>query len=76
MEKRRRKRKCFKVVHVLVSGYILFQEENNKIWVVMYFCLIIEIEKESEWDGTCVNLLEVITVFSSTRLPNILVSLS
>jgi hypothetical protein len=38
----------FKVVHVLVSGYILFQEENNKIWVVIYFCLIIEKERERE----------------------------
>jgi hypothetical protein len=38
----------FKVVHVLVSGYILFQEENNKIGVVMYFCLIIEKEKERD----------------------------
>jgi hypothetical protein len=62
-EEEEERESVFKVVHVLVSGYILFQEENNKIWVVIYFCLIIEKEREREMK-TCVNLLEVITVFS------------
>jgi hypothetical protein len=47
-KKEEERESVFKVVHVLVSGYILFQEENNKIGVVMYFCLIIEKEKERD----------------------------
>lgn len=48
-KKNKREKKCFKVVHVLHSGFILFQEENNKIWVVMYF-LYNNWERETDRD--------------------------